>query len=601
VKVGGTEESTSGSSTSIGEARGADPTAGGPGARERAHAAREFGRLLRRAFEVVRQYKPTHVMARDARSRALGAALALVKAHGELELDLTAMALQHQGVAIEEAKRRTDSIALPLFREGVRRLTLTPEVTLDELEPFFDGWLGAWLYPNSADGVATRLWEHQPRGLRAVIIDTFEFSGAESDEPQGQGAAGVSVREQVDAIIGAIAAESLAGAADSRSTAVLSVSAEDVALLRSGALGDITRDQLASHDVAASTLAGLDDGERQALADELGQARAQAPARFVTALVNAALLGRDEERSRAVTVFADFARAMISQGQCELPFALYREQVGALPRDTSLPQMRVGLLGRLRDALLSPPVLDPLVAALDDPEVAASALAALKRTGKACVPGLRERLPKLTTTDGKQRLLKLLHGLDPGLAASLSQGTALDAGALTEALRVCERLPEAERLPLLQRGLNSADLSVRRLALQKVTPRLAALLPAHVLNNRLGDADADVRAAALALVVAIESPAALPAVIASLRRPIELHERLRLYQALATIGGAAAVQALATELSSRTDTEARVAAAAALGALKDPRGLEVVAQVAARLLTPPRLRAACRAALGVRE
>jgi hypothetical protein len=583
-----------------------EPVAGAPApGRERVAAVKEFGRSLRRAFEVVRQYKPTHTMAREARDRAIAALLAAVKAQGELELDLTAMSVQYAGVPIEVAKRRTDSISLPLFREGVRRLTFTSEAGAEELVPFFAGWLDAWLNPLSSDGVATRLWEHQPRGIRAVIIDTFELGGEEGGGGGGAdgqpSAAAVTVREQVDAILGAIAAESLAGAGGAAAVGVLSISAEDAALLRSEAVRSVTGEQLASHDVAAGNLTGLDDAERVALASELTVAREGAASRFVTALVNAALLAREEDRTRAAGVFASFTLAMVGQGACELPYVLYREQVAGVPRDGALPQLRVALLKRFRDALMSGPVIDALLGALDDAEGHPAALAAFAHLGRACVPLISERLAKLTTPEGRTRALKLLNALEPGSTAMLGQARGADTASLVEALNQSADLAEPARLTLLLRGLSSTDVAVRRLSMRHMTPRLAALLPSNLLNNRLGDVDPGIRASALALALELESPTSVPAIIAGLKRPIELEERLHLYEALSTIGGPGVAEALAAELHTRPDTDTRVAAAKALGLIKEPRAREALAQVAAKLLTPPRLRQACRAALGVVE
>jgi hypothetical protein len=117
--------------TSKPEARPATPGAASP----RAQAAAALVTAISKAARAFTLYDPSNALVRDfiAEYRARAEA---ATAGGEVRLDLRPfeIALGEEVVYREEDRER--SLAFKLFRDGVRRLTFAPGVTLDELRRF---------------------------------------------------------------------------------------------------------------------------------------------------------------------------------------------------------------------------------------------------------------------------------------------------------------------------------------------------------------------------------------------------------------------------------------------------------------------------------
>lgn len=565
--------------------------------RARSTSLREFGHALRRAFEAARQYQVNHTTAREALERLQDAAMSLVAAHGELDLEVTAMSITCEEVVVNDSQRRDDALAQPLFREGVRRITLTPDATREELQPFFRRWVDNWLSPLHAESVAGLLWETQPKGVRVIVIDSFEVGGFEGEGSDGTTSA--SLKNQVDAIVASMASGTLSGEGGDRVPGqTLRVSAQDLQVLQAEHLRSITGAELASHDAAASQLTGLTEEECGTLSGELNAVCADVEGHFLNAVVNGALLGRDEDRDQAVRLFGALTQRAVERGRCAHPFELYRAQVARVAQDTSLGTMRTALLRRLKGALLTPGFLDALAVSLDEASTAPEGVAAFNHLGRSGVPLLIDRMSLLKTAEGRKRAMDVLSSHDPNAAARLSQARTIDAAGLEEAVRASDGLPPADRLSVLQRAMTSPDAAVRRLAIGKLDVQSAARLPAQQLNNRIGDTDPHVRAKAIQLAKALETPAAAPALVATLKRQLANEERAAIFEALGAIGGTPALNTLVHELEHAT-LELKVAAAHALGRMKDPEARLALSRTAAKFLAPPALRRACREALGV--
>ena len=579
----------------------------GDPAKRRANDVVQWLHGVRRALEPFRQYSRAHPMAIEAQQRCVAGLLAL-SSKAELQLDVGPSALHLDGQAIPftvqgAASKTRDPLATTLFNEGVRRLSFLTNLSEAEASALLGEWIEAANAPLGGN-VASRVWELEPKGLKLVLLDTFD-GAQEGGDGTGVSAARtgssrtLSVGEQIDALVSAISSEGLAadGGGGFVSQGLIQVSADDVALLRSEALRNITAAQLASHEGGAQTkTAGLDAAMTQALHDELEAERQHAMKALGASLLNAAVLNGEEDWPRIHKAFSALVKSALALGDYALPLHTWQRLVAETRNDPIFGARRIEVLKQWKATLVSPEVMDALMLGLESETGREPTLDALKLMGKAAVPAVLKYASASRNEAARKAALGFVRDVDPALAAS-SAAAVGDTSNLGSLVVRIPTMPDAEARDILERLLSSLDVTTRRIGAKALTAKRAPLLRHQLVLARLQDNDAEVRVSMLKVVLSLEDPSTLPTLLSLAKRPrIDSPELEVLFEAISVIGSREAMEFLLHELHQSVGVR-RIAAALALGAANVPAAREALTATAAKLLTVPALKTACRTAL----
>lgn len=549
--------------------------------------------LFRRAVDQGRAYGKTHQLAVTALERFREHFSSVATEELTLEITLGGAALDGELLAGRPGQR--DPLTLPLFNEGIRRLTVTANPPAHERDAFFDAWMQVVANPSEAEALSTRVWELELEAFRLVVLDTFSLSddeGGSDDGSQNQQKA----KQELDSLINAMAAESTAGSADG-GPALLRVSADDVALLRSELVRGVTGESLAQQD---AKLAALHLSPTDIENFVLGfTPRADAVPAAARAIINAAVLSQGEEAGAFARRLADLFAAFAERGRFHPTLEAWKWLVADARADTHHGAVRVKLLTWLKQFFVSPAFLDPLLRTLDGAEGnAPDALEALRTIAPTLGNGFKDQVARLTSPAARAAASALLAEIAPTQGTRAINVADLNAASFAEFIKRLDAMPPADATRLITQGLDHADVEVRRQAAASITPTVAVRLPRGVLTNHLKDVDADVRATLLKVVTDLEDPSAARALGELLKRAdVAEAERTRVYHALGKLGGRVAVDVLIAELDRRQDPDATVAAVGALAVLGDPRSAKPLEALAGRLMSTPRVKSAARAAI----
>jgi hypothetical protein len=526
----------------------------------------------------------------------------------EIQIDVAPSTLHVDGHTVPFAvqgtttKRSRDPLATALFQEGIRRITFLPTVTETEATTLLGEWVEAANQPLGGN-VASTVWEIEPKGLKLVLLDTFDGANEGGDgtglstAPAGTGRT-LSVSQQIDSLVSAIAAEGLAadGTGGFVSQGLIQVSADDIALLRSESLRNITAADLAVHESAKAPTQALEERVLNELRQELEQERDEALARLPATLLNAAVLNEASDWEVLTGLFDAFVKGAFAAGQRSVPLNSWQRMVAETKADPVFGTRRVSALKVWKPALTAPAVLEALVQGLDEEAQVRSTLEALRVLGKVAVPTVLKFATAARTDAGKRAALEFIREVDPAQVAT-SAAAMSDPSSLSVVVNRLPQMSDAEACQILEGLLASTDVQARRIGAKALNAKRAPLLRHQLVLARLQDNDAEVRMAMLKVAIALEDPSTLAALMTLAKRPkMESPELDLVYEALAVTGAPEARSFLVEELHQGAAPR-RVAAAVALGASTFSDAKAVLSETAGKLLTAPALKKACRAAL----
>lgn len=457
-----------------------------------------------------------------------------------------------------------EDLAFRFYKDGVRYLTFLPGFE-DELERFLDVVRRARRTAVEEDDLVTLLWEQDFEAFRYGYVDLLAdgLSLPSADELELPISISMeSLREEVEAF----------AAAPTGATAA------------QGAPGLISRDDF------SETLYFLDPSELDRLHAELDEEWA----RDLKDEVLNALFDRFEDpdaerQSEIVSILRQLLAGFLGRGDLSSAAVILREMEIALEEHPALgPDQRAEVL-HLFDELGDPVVIEQLLDALEDGEIAADS----KDLGL-----FFEHLPETA--------------LRPMIRAGARMGTDPVRGRIRSAvdrlaLRHSERLPQLLRDKDVDVVVGTAGV-IERHRLNAWVPQLSALLrhaSARVrlaavdamialrsadaiaaLERALGDDDRDVRLAAVRGLGSLRFPTVrerFEDIIESRAfRSVDLTERLAVLEAYALIAGADAVPRLDQILNGRgflgrrPNTDQRACAATALGKVDSPAAREAL-------------------------
>lgn len=547
--------------------------------------------LLRRAIDQGRAYGRNHPLAMSAVERFREHFTSV--ATEEIALEVTISGLAIEGDLLVGRAGQRDPLTMPLFNEGIRRITIAANPPPNERDAFFEAWINVVGNPNEAEALSTRCWELELEAFRLVVLDTFSLADEEGDDGERNQQ---KAKAELDSLINAMASESSSTGAEA-GPMLLRVSADDIALLRSELVRGVTAESLAQQDAKLASLQLSPTDIENFVAGF--STRKDAMPRAARALINAAVLSQGDEAGAFAKRLADLLAAFAERGRFGPSLEAWNVLVADARADTHLGAARVKLLTWLKQFFVSPAFLDPLIRALDaaegkDPE----ALEALKTIAPTLGNSFREQVARLQNPAARSAAAGLLAELSPTQATRSINVADLNAASFGEFLKRLDAMPPPEATRFLTQALEHPEAEVRRDAAGAISPTVAVRLPRGVLANHLKDTDAEVRRRLLRVVADLEDPSAARALGELLKRPdVDEEERVRVYHALGKLGGKVAAEVLIAELDRKQDPDATVACVGALAVLGDPSAKKPLESLAGKLMAAPRVKAAARAAL----
>jgi hypothetical protein len=118
---------------------------------------RELVRLLVKTQKAQRLYGSKNAVSERLELDLFVRLSALVSEEGEVQLSVLESQLRCEDAMVFESPDRTDSLAFLLYRDGIRRLSFSPGLELDELRAFLNCLNRVALLTNDQDDLVTPL------------------------------------------------------------------------------------------------------------------------------------------------------------------------------------------------------------------------------------------------------------------------------------------------------------------------------------------------------------------------------------------------------------------------------------------------------------
>lgn len=162
---------------------------------------RELVRLLVKTQKAQRLYDSKNAVCERLELDLFVRLSALVSEEGEVQLAVLESQLRCEDAVVLESPDRTDSLAFLLYRDGIRRLSFSPGLELQELRAFLRCLNRVALLTNDQDDLVTLLWEQDFHSIRYFAIEELartesyprlsdQLATGESAEGPWDGAAG---------------------------------------------------------------------------------------------------------------------------------------------------------------------------------------------------------------------------------------------------------------------------------------------------------------------------------------------------------------------------------------------------------------------------
>ncbi len=570
-----------------------------PGAadRRRYAAAQEVCAHFKKLLDAFKLYEPGHGALAGFQQGLFAKLTDYLEQFGALELGVATFSLTLDGKPVLEAHAREDSIAQPLFVDGVQRIRVDPGATAEELDRFMRLWEASFSDSAACDSsFVTRFWESGFRHLAVVQVDAFSDVARDAGEAAGSDAEREHEKEK-DRIQQAM--EAIASGALLPAPRAARDSPEQLALVCADGLDDAAAEEVARRDAAAASgVPAPSAAELEALSAELAATPRVDLRRAVRALATAALAGTAEDLERAARLAHDVFR-LLAKGKALAEVAAISAALLEFPgKDRLEAARRAEVASRLLAGLGGEELLDLCVEALSDVELRPHALAVIARAPEgsagrllAAWAGLAD--PQARAALGQAVSAKRLSPAD--LAAAVPK---VDGARGLELVAMAVALGPKHADAVHRAALASKDSAVRRVALEAL-PREEVAQLRELLEPIVLDDAADLRRTAGDLLLSVRHEGLVPLLAQLLNRPdVDEAERKWAYLALGRLGGPMAAMKLLEEFDATTRSlELRCACALALGSCGDPSARPALEAAGRKLLAPRELKDACAEAL----
>ncbi len=515
--------------------------------------------LIGKGLRAVQLYLPNNPVYQRAIENVRVACRKIWQATDDLVLDVQETDLRWESSVVYSHDQKNESIAWTLFKDGVRSVTLRPNVEEVELVRFMQVLHQArTLQADAPDDLLTLLWQEDFQCLSYTFRELSLDAGSliEAQEPPSSSA--VNVRQQVEQ---EVPPQRERVSVDEFDTTLYFLEDKEIAYLQ----GEVEREY--AQDLRHNVLSLLFDLlELQTY----GTVRAE----LITIVENFIpyLLGSGDFHS--VAYILRELGVVLQSGRDLIPE--HRQALEAIPARLSQPDALSQLLQSLDEATVHPTEeeLGDLFKELK-PEALLTLASWVSRLSNERVKSLVKRSAEGLATQNAAEVLKAF--------ASADTDTALEMVRLAGRLRLTGAPEGMGRL--LEEGNREMKLAV-----VDALTSIASPTALRMLEGAVQDSDRDVRIAAVRFLSSRGHRGALQrvesAVMGGKLRQSDLTEKMAFFEAFGALAGSAGVPALERLLlprgllSRRADAETRACAAMALGKIRSPEARAVLERAA---------------------
>lgn len=437
--------------------------------KEEVRSAGEFLRLVVKTRKVLRLYESENEVSRRLEETLATTTAEHLEEWGPCELNVFESELRLGDATVYRSDERADSIAFPLFRDGIRQLTFLPGIDRPELHDLLTAINRADRASNTDEDLVTIFWERDFTHIRYVAIEELSEAGS-----------GESVEDQLRS--GQTGSGPGLGDADledlSQPVSHLPIEA---CLLTEQEAEQLGR-QLAEQEGLGLARVVIDLAIDLTLLSEEEEAREKIAAGVVTILDQMIVEGAVGEAIEAVGILDEFAETELAESA---PVAVLRDRV---LQDLAEPKRLAALLDNAETSGVQPGLLRYL----------------LMRLGESALPSIVSDLTELKSEHLQAVAAEVILAAGPvgirHLLDYLEAGSANDPDIFRAILQVLRRIPADETVEVVERLLQVPDPSMRRRALRDLGPYREGNV-GKLWLRLLGDEDEKVRMQAVSAIV----------------------------------------------------------------------------------------------------
>ncbi len=515
--------------------------------------------LIGKGLRAVQLYLPNNPVYQRAIENVRVACRKLWQVTDDLVLDVQEADLRWESNVVYHHDQRNESIAWTLFKDGVRSVTLRPNVEETELVRFMQVLHQARTLPaDAADDLLTLLWQEDFQCLSYTFRELSLDAGSPIETEDTTPATADDVRQQV---------------------------AQEAPPQR----------ESVSIDEFDTTLYFLEDKEIAYLQAEVEREYAQDLRHNVLSLLFdlLELQSYGTVRAELISIVENFIPYLLGSGDFHSVAFILRELSGVLQSGRDLiPEHRQALTA-IPARLSQPEALSQLLQSLDEATVHPTE-EELGSLFKELLPDalitLASWVPRLSNERVKMLVKRSAERLATQNAAEVLKALASnDSATALEMVRLAGRLRLTGAPEGMGRLLAEGNHEMKQAVIDALTS-IATPTAFRLLEGAVDDPDRDVRIAAVRFLSSRGHRGAFlrveSAITGGKLRQADLTEKMAFFEAYGALAGSAGTPALERLLlpkgllSRREDPETRACAAMALGKIKSPEARAVLERAA---------------------
>ncbi|HJQ65905.1 MAG TPA: HEAT repeat domain-containing protein [Gemmatimonadales bacterium] len=511
--------------------------------------------LIGKGLRAVQLYLPNNPVYQRAIENVRVSCRKIWQVTDDLVLDVQETDLRWESNVVYSHDQKNESIAWTLFKDGVRSVTLRPNVEETELVRFMQVLHQARTLPADApDDLLTLLWQEDFQCLSYTFRELSLDAGSPIETEETTTAAANDVRQQVE---------------------------QEVPPQR----------ESVSIDEFDTTLYFLEDKEIAYLQTEVEREYAQDLRHNVLSLLFdlLELQSYGTVRAELIAIIENFIPYLLGSGDFHSVAFILRELGGVLQGGRELiPEHRLALEA-IPARLSQPEALSQLLQSLDEASVhpTEEELGNLfKELRPEALITLASWVPRLSNERVKTLVKRSAERLATQNAAEVLKALASnDAGTALEMVRLAGRLRLNGAPEGMGRLLAEGDHETKLAVIDALTS-IASPTALRMLEGAVEDSDRDVRIAAVRFLSSRGHRGAFQRIESTITggklRQADLTEKMAFFEAFGALAGSAGTPALERLLlpkgllSRREDPETRACAAMALGKIKSPEARAVL-------------------------
>ncbi len=511
--------------------------------------------LIGKGLRAVQLYLPNNPVYQRAIENVRVACRKIWQVTDDLVLDVQETDLRWESNVVYSHDQKNESISWTLFKDGVRSVTLRPNVEETELVRFMQVLHQARTLPADApDDLLTLLWQEDFQCLSYTFRELSLDAGSPIETEETTTAAANDVRQQVE---------------------------QEVPPQR----------ESVSIDEFDTTLYFLEDKEIAYLQTEVEREYAQDLRHNVLSLLFdlLELQSYGTVRAELIAIVENFIPYLLGSGDFHSVAFILRELGGVLQGGRELiPEHRLALEA-IPARLSQPEALSQLLQSLDEASVhpTEEELGNLfKELRPEALITLASWVPRLSNERVKTLVKRSAERLATQNAAEVLKALASnDAGTALEMVRLAGRLRLNGAPEGMGRLLAEGDHETKLAVIDALTS-IASPTALRMLEAAVEDSDRDVRIAAVRFLSSRGHRGAFQRIESAITggklRQADLTEKMAFFEAFGALAGSAGTPALERLLlpkgllSRREDPETRACAAMALGKIKSPEARTVL-------------------------